>query len=205
MDNMPIAAAILGGLLLFSIYLWLSSQRKASPTEEGALAQFSRKHGLTLASPTETRGLYQQRALRLSTESRTAEGADFMATLVSMDVSDTLPPEFSLKRAPPASTPAPPAEGAQPEAPAATSIESAFALTNATPETREALNTPAVQRDCTRLAQNAGFHIENGWLHVEHRGVPTTVEAMEALVDAVLEAPRALASSVESIRYRPSA
>jgi hypothetical protein len=204
MDNLPIAAAILGGLLLFSIYLWLS-QRKADPTEEGTLARFARKHGLTLASPTETRGIYQQRALRLSTESRTAEGTHFMATLVSVDVSDALPPEFSLKRAAPGSTQAPPAEGAQAEATGTTSFESAFSVTNASPETREALNTPAVQESCTRLAQHDGFHIENGWLHVEHRGVPATVEALEALVDAVLEAPRALAAAVASSRYRPSA
>jgi hypothetical protein len=204
MDNLPVAAAVLGGLLLFSIYLWLSAQRKAGPTAESPLELFARKHGLSLASPTEVRGLYGQRPLRLSTESRVTDGATAQVTLISVDVSDALPAEFGLKRAAPGSTP-PPVEGAAEPAKEAESIESAFTLTNASPETREALNSPAVRESCTRLAGNADFHIENGWLHVEHRGVPSTAEAMEALVESVLEAPRALATSVTSLRFRPSA
>ena len=203
MDNMPIAAAILGGLLLFSIYLWFSSQRKADTAAEGPLAQFARKHGLALASPTEARGIYQQRALRLSTEPRTTDGAPSMATLLSVNVGDTLPPEFSLKRAAPPSTPTPPVEGAPAEAPAEKRFDTAFALTNATPGVREALSSPTVQETCWRLARHDDFHIENGWLHIEHRGVPSTVEALEELVEAVLEAPRALATAAASSRFQP--
>lgn len=203
MDNLPIAAAILGGLLLFSIYLWLSSQRKADPASEGPLAQFARKHGLELASPTEARGIYQQRALRLSTEPRTTDGTASTATLLSVNVGDTLPPEFSLKRAAPTSTPTPPAEGTAPEAPAEKSFDTAFALTNATPEAREALSSPTVRETCWRLAKHDDFHIENGWLHVEHRGVPATVEALEELVESVLEAPRALVTAAASSRFQP--
>ncbi len=205
MDNLPVAAAVLGGLLLFSIYLWLSAQRKAGPTAGSPLELFARKHGLSLASPTEARGLYGQRPLRLSTESRVTDGATAQVTLISVDVSDSLPAEFGLKRAAPGSTQAPPVEGAAEPAKEAAGIESAFTLTNASPETREALNSPAVRESCTRLAGSADFHIENGWLHAEHRGVPATAEAMEALVESVLEAPRALATSVASLRFRPSA
>lgn len=209
MDNLPVAAAIMGGLLLFSIYLWRSSQQKADSTAGGPLELFARKHGLTLSSPTEARGVYGQRPLRLRTESRAADGTSAQRTFVSVDVSDTLPPEFALKRSAPGSTQAPPVETpteAPTEAPKeADSLESAFSLTNASPETREALSSPAVRESCTRLAAQADFHIENGWLHAEHRGVPHNAEAMEALVETVLEAPRALATAVASLRFRPSA
>ncbi len=205
MQDIPFFALIMGGLVLGFGALQFFSRRTENRHVGGALALFAQKHGLTLASSTETRGVYQQRPLRLRVERRTDDDAPDWVTRVSFDVSDALPAEFSLQRAGAGDALAHFIGGRGDEKIGAEGFDDAFSLANVSPETREVLNTTAVLEHCWKLNAQRDFRIEKGWLHIESPGLPSSLEEMEELVDSVLEAPRALATAAASIRARPPA
>lgn len=205
MQELPFSAVTLGGLLLASVALWFFSRQQEDRRMGGTLAPFAQKHGLTHSGSNELRGVYQQRPLRLRVERRRKDGAPYWVTLVSFDVSDALPAEFSLKRAGAGDALAHLVGGRGDEKIGAEGFDKAFSLTNVAPETRELLSTTTVLEHCWKLNEQRDFHIESGWLHIESPGLPSTLEEFEELVDSVLEAPRALATAAASIRARPSA
>lgn len=206
MKNLSGIALLMGGLVAFSLVRRFLTQQKASQGAE-VLESFARKHGLTLTSPTEASGLYQQRPLQLRREQRKVPGkrAWYPVTVVRFDVSDALPPEFSLTRSGFGGVLGGALEGEQDAKVGAEGFDNAFSLANVSPETREVLKTTPVLESCWRLNELHEFHIQQGWLHTAHTELPETAEVMEDLVDSVLEAPRALATAAASVRARRSA
>ncbi|MBZ4415349.1 hypothetical protein [Myxococcus sp. RHSTA-1-4] len=148
---------------------------------------FSEKWGAV-----EVQGLFLGQQLSVLTESRGNGKHGREVTVLRLDLGMTLPPELTL-------SPEGLGDkflklfGGKDEEVGDEELDRALDVKRLSPESRAALRAPRVREHLLSLhARCARFSIEAGLLEAEWRGVPDTVDALEALVAPALRLAEAL-------------
>jgi hypothetical protein len=179
------------GLALYSG--WLGLRRR-----QQAWSDFAQRYGLMLTSvglsnPRIT-GIYEGQHLELKVEQRGSGKSRYSVTVLHLQVSDVLSPDFFLER-----------EGLgdkflkllgrKDEEVGDDDFDRYFDLKNLDPESATLLRHPDVQRHLFTVAKTyQGFAIRHGFLSVDMRTVPSSPEALESFVQPALALAQALKS-----------
>lgn len=180
---LPIAAC--GIAILAGFIYWKVHQAKAA-----AWAEFARIHGLS-AEGLSVQGSYEGYDLKMDTEQRhehrhVGKGRDYTVTVLRLSTQGALPKNFSLEP-----------EGLGDKLLQFMELEDAeigdqdfderFALSGLSAVTLRVLRDASVQEHLYEMANHyESFAIRGGWIHAEHRGNPSTVDALEELTGPAL-------------------
>ncbi|MBU8896402.1 hypothetical protein KRR26_12340 [Corallococcus sp. M34] len=196
-----LASALLLTALVF-LTLWQRQRMRRSAWES-----FAKAHGLS-CTPTrlEVQGRYQGRQLLLATARRThARRRKDTVTVLRLDLEGALPPELLLEHEHPEDK-APGVPATRDEVLGDTELDAAFVVENLAPEARPVLADARVRERLLGLRGYRRASVKGGWLQVEQRGVPTNLQAVEALVrnphelaQAVVEAAHHAAQAVHEL------
>lgn len=150
-----------------------------------AWAGFASRHGMH-ANGLQIEGTYEGYPMRLETQTRGSGKSRYTVTVLHLSTNGALPPDFSLE---------PESFGdkvlklfGQRDAEIGDErFDKCFDLSNLTASTTRVLRHPSVQQHIYEMVtQYRTFHIREGWIQAERRGIPSTADALEELTGPAL-------------------
>lgn len=180
---LPIAA--IGIAILFGLIYWKVHQARAA-----VWAEFARLHGLS-SDGLSLQGSYEGYDLKMETETRhehrhVGRDRDYTVTVLRLSTQGALPKNFSLEP-----------EGLGDKLLKFMELEDAeigdqdfderFQLSGLSAVTLRVLRDASVQQHIYEMANHyQSFAIRGGWIHAEHRGLPSTVDELEEITGPAL-------------------
>ncbi|KFE71333.1 hypothetical protein [Hyalangium minutum] len=150
-----------------------------------AWAEFARRHDMC-ADGLKIEGSYEGYPMRLELQIRGSGKERYTVTVLRLSTNGGLSPDFSLEQ-----------EGlgdkllklfGRKDAEIGDkAFDRLFELNNVSRETARVLRNESVQQHLYEMANHyRDFHIRAGWIHAEHRKIPSTVEELEELTGPAL-------------------
>jgi hypothetical protein len=181
MHHPSLQMILLVSLLVIACFiLWMVHKARVA-----AWAEFASRHGMH-ADGLEIEGTYEGYPMRLETQSRGSGKSRYRVTVLHLSTNGALPPDFSLEP-----------EGfgdkllklfGKGDAEIGDEqFDKRFELSNLTASTTQVLRHPSVQQHLYEMiSYYRAFHIREGWIQAEQRGVPTNADALEELTGPAL-------------------
>lgn len=158
---------------------------KVHAVRVAAWAEFASRHDMH-ADGLHLEGTYEGYPMRLETQTRGSGKSRYRVTVLHLSTNGALPPDFSLEP-----------EGfgdkllklfGKRDAEIGDEqFDKRFDLRNLTSSTTRVLRNPSVQQHLYEMISHyRTFHIREGWIQAEQRGIPSTADALEELTGPAL-------------------
>jgi hypothetical protein len=171
---------IIAAAIIIAVISWNVHQARVAGWAEFASRHDMHADGLTVE------GSYEGYPLRLETQKRGSGKNRYTVTVLHLSTHGTLPPDFSLEREGFGDKLLKLFGGGDAEIGDA-EFDRLFDVKNLSPETTRLLRNKAVQQHLYELVHNyRTFHIREGWIQAEQRGVLSTADALETFTGPAL-------------------